>query len=137
MYRSCSYCNHPTNLNIGQLPINNLKQIKEFSDECYQTSVNFIPDYSPDNMRSSPGGQFCKAQVNQMLVQVGKNPIQYTYIHPPVVNISNPKIFTKALHQTNYNAEEALNLCLANTTKNYRANMCHNAYEMYKTVYEN
>ena len=34
-------------------------------------------------------------------------------------------------------AEEALNLCLANTTKNYRANMCHNAYEMYKTVYEN
>jgi hypothetical protein len=137
MYKSYRDFNPTINLTIGELPINNLKQIKEFSDECYQTNVNFIHDYNADEMRNNAGGQYCKVRVNEMLIRIGKNPIQFTYIYPPVVNINNSKIFTKYLYETDFNADKALKLCLLNTNRNYNENMCHNAYNMFKVVYEN
>ena len=134
MYKRNANC-YPPPLPIAEYPINKKKPIKDFSNLCYQTNVNFINGYDADEMRNNAGGQYCKQQINNMLINIGINPNQYGFIHPPPVNINNTKLFANCLYETNHDADEALKMCVMMSDQNYTPTMCKNAYFLYNEVY--
>ena len=100
---------NPDKVPIGEYPINRQQPILDFSQVCYNAAVEFVDGFDPDAVRNSTAGKYCKNQVNNLILDIGKNPCQVN-IPVPVINL-RPKFFQVAMHN-HKNPEKALQQCL-------------------------
>jgi hypothetical protein len=130
---------NPEKVPIGDFPINRKLPIADFSQVCYNAAAEFVNGFDPDCVRNSDAGKYCKQTVNNLILDIGKNPCQVN-IPVPVINLQ-PKFFQTALRQ-HKNPEKALNHCLIHAENfnakggDYNPDWCHAAYTIYKKVYE-
>jgi len=130
---------NPDKVPIGEYPINRQQPILDFSQVCYNAAVEFVDGFDPDAVRNSTAGKYCKNRVNNLILDIGKNPCQVN-IPVPVINL-RPKFFQVAMHN-HKNPEKALQQCLVDAENfnrkggEYNPDWCHAAYTVYKNAYE-
>ena len=130
---------NPDKVPMSDYPINRKQPIIDFSQVCYNASVEFVDGFDPDAVRNSAAGKYCKNTVKDLILDIGKNPCQVN-IPVPIVTL-RPKFFRRAM-QKYKNPEKALQKCLIDAEKfnksggDYEPEWCQAAYTVYKKVYE-